>query len=132
MCEVDDHTALLDILDTAGAPEYAAMRELYLTTANAILVLYAVDNRESFDAVDEIVTAAKKADNIVVLAGNKSDKEAERVITEDEGRDKAAELECDGFMETSAKSGDNVNEAFYNLVRLVRSPVATIKSASKK
>ncbi|KNC74699.1 hypothetical protein SARC_12759, partial [Sphaeroforma arctica JP610] len=56
----------------------------------------------------------------LVLAGNKCDLEDDRQITFDEGKKAAEDLGNIPFIETSAKLGVNVDQAFYELVRLIR------------
>lgn len=57
-----------------------------------------------------------------ILIGNKSDWTDKKVVTEEQGRELAAELGIK-FMETSAKANDGVEEAFFTLARFVlRSP----------
>ena len=51
-----------------------------------------------------------------VLCGNKSDLESERQVTKDEGSELAKKLNIP-FIETSAKTGDKITEAFETLVR---------------
>ena len=51
-----------------------------------------------------------------MVLGNKCDLEESRVVTEQKGRILAAEYGAE-FFETSAKSGQNVEEAILTLVR---------------
>jgi GTPase SAR1 family protein len=51
-----------------------------------------------------------------ILIGNKCDWEEKRAVTEEQGRALAEELGVP-FMETSAKSNINVDEAFFSLAR---------------
>jgi len=44
----------VDILDTAGNLEFPAMRRLSISTAHAFLLVFAVDNRQSFDEVCQL------------------------------------------------------------------------------
>ncbi len=53
-----------------------------------------------------------------ILCGNKSDLEAERVVSREDG-EKAAQKLGIPFIETSAKTGSNVEQAFHELVRQV-------------
>jgi GTPase SAR1 family protein len=52
------------------------------------------------------------------LLGNKVDLSAKREIQEDAGIKMAKELNVD-YLETSAKSGTNVNQAFNTIVQLI-------------
>jgi len=55
----------------------------------------------------------------VMLVGNKSDKKEEREVSYSDGVTSAKILGCD-FLETSAKITENVEEAFYDIVRSLR------------
>jgi len=69
----------------------------------------------------------------MVLVGNKSDLEDERVVGKDQGGSLAHQFNCT-FFETSAKSKFNVNEIFYDLVQQINklNPVISDKKGSRK
>ena len=52
---------------------------------------------------------------IVMIIGNKCDRIEDRQVSEDRGKNVAEMLDCE-FMEVSAKTGENVDEAFEALV----------------
>ena len=55
-----------------------------------------------------------------MIIGNKCDQIEDRQVPEDKGREFAESLGCE-FMEVSAKTGENVDEAFEALVfRILR------------
>jgi len=56
----------------------------------------------------------------MVLVGNKSDLEHERVVATSEGGDLAKTFGVVPFLETSAKTRVNVEESFFTLVRQIR------------
>ena len=47
---------MLDILDTAGQEEYSAMRDQYTRTGDGFLIVFAVDNRDSFENAHNFFT----------------------------------------------------------------------------
>ena len=47
---------MLDVLDTAGQEEYSAMRDQYMRTGDGFLIVFAVDNRDSFENVHNFWT----------------------------------------------------------------------------
>ncbi|EJS41709.1 ras1p [Saccharomyces arboricola H-6] len=120
---IDDKVSILDILDTAGQEEYSAMREQYMRTGEGFLLVYSVTSRNSFDELlsyYQQIQRVKDADYIpVVVVGNKLDLENERQVSYEDGVRLAKQLNAP-FLETSAKQAINVDEAFYNLIRLVR------------
>ena len=62
----------------------------------------------------------KRQKPIFMLVGNKADKQLEREVTREEGMQLAREFGCE-FLETSAKTAQNVERLFTNLVRSLRS-----------
>ncbi|EFA86540.1 hypothetical protein PPL_00339 [Heterostelium album PN500] len=120
---IDDETCLLDILDTAGQEEYSAMRDQYMRTGQGFLCVYSIISRSSFDeiaAFREQILRVKDKDRVpMILVGNKCDLDNERQVSTTEGQEMAKSYSCP-FMETSAKSRVNVEEAFYELVREIR------------
>lgn len=122
-CVIDDEVALLDVLDTAGQEEYSAMREQYMRTGEGFLLVYSINNRQSFEEIktfqQQILRVKDKDYFPIIVVGNKCDLESERKVTQQEGEDLAQEFGCK-FIETSAKSRINVENAFYDLVREIR------------
>ena len=120
---VDGAVALLDILDTAGQDEYSAMRDQYISFGKGFLLAYSITSRISVDELDGIhksILRAKDADYVpMVLCATKCDLEAERVVPKEEGKRLAESYNCP-FFETSAKMHLNIDEAFNELVRVMR------------
>jgi len=122
-CIIDGETALLDVLDTAGQEEYSAMREQYMRTGEGFLLVYSITNRQSFEEImtfQQQILRVKDRDYFpIIVVGNKCDLEHEREVSTEEGESLARSFGCK-FIETSAKSRKNVEEAFYDIVREIR------------
>ncbi|XP_047657244.1 GTPase KRas isoform X4 [Tachysurus fulvidraco] len=130
---IDGETCLLDILDTAGQEEYSAMRDQYMRTGEGFLCVFAINNIKSFADVHlyrEQINRVKDSDNVpMVLVGNKCDLGSRSVETR-----QAQELARGygiPFVETSAKTRQGVEEAFYSLVREIRRYKETNRSNKK-
>eukprot|EP00727_Mastigamoeba_balamuthi_P007118 m51a1_g3026 putative ras gtpase (210) ;mRNA; f:879255-880303 len=121
---IDDAPAcVLDILDTAGQDEYSAMRDHYMRTGQGFLVVYSVGSRRTFQEVtafrEQIMRVKDTVAPAIVLVGNKIDLPVtEREVTTAEGKALATQYKCP-FIETSAKTRINVDEAYYEVVREV-------------
>lgn len=119
---IDGETCLLDILDTAGQEEYSAMRDQYMRTGEGFLCVFAVNNRKSFEDIAqyrEQIKRVKDADEVpMVLVGNKCDL-PKRDVNTGEATDLAKTYNIP-FQETSAKTRQGVDDAFYTLVREIR------------
>lgn len=122
-CVIDDEVALLDVLDTAGQEEYSAMREQYMRTGEGFLLVYSITSRQSFDEIlvfqQQILRVKDKDYFPIIVVGNKCDLEGDRQVSEAEGNSLARSFGCK-FIETSAKSRINVDNAFYDIVREIR------------
>ena len=120
---IDEEVALLDVLDTAGQEEYSAMREQYMRTGEGFLLVYSITSRNSFEEVstfrNQILRVKDKDYFPIIVVGNKSDLEFERQVSKQEGEALARSFGCK-FIETSAKTRINVDNAFYDIVREIR------------
>ena len=114
--EVSDTKVCLKIFDTAGQERFRSLVPMYYHNANIILVVFAVNDRTSFNTVREMFQGIKEinTEGWVVLCGNKADYE-EREVSYDEGSDLANELGID-YYETSAKTGYGITEMFIRTV----------------
>ncbi|KAI1899769.1 hypothetical protein AGOR_G00065160 [Albula goreensis] len=108
-----DATLRFEIWDTAGQEKYHSVTPLYYRGAHAALVVYDITKRESFIRAQLWLKELEKqyipGETEVVLVGNKMDLPDDREVSLQEGRSLA---ERGGllFMETSAKSGEQMNE----------------------
>ncbi|XP_053564840.1 ras-related protein Rab-37 isoform X3 [Bombina bombina] len=111
---VDGVKVKLQIWDTAGQERFRSVTHAYYRDAQALLLLYDITSKSSFDNIrawlTEIHEFAHK-DIVIMLLGNKSDVTSGRVIRTEDGESLAKEYGVP-FMETSAKTGKNVELAF--------------------
>ncbi|XP_017779321.1 PREDICTED: ras-related protein Rab-37-like isoform X3 [Nicrophorus vespilloides] len=116
---VDQTRVKLQIWDTAGQERFRSVTHAYYRDAHALLLLYDVTNKTSFDNIrawlGEIREYAQD-DVVIMLLGNKADAGVERAVRREEGERLAREYNV-AFMETSAKSGQNVDLAFLAIAR---------------
>nr|AEA35014.1 UBE2L3/KRAS fusion protein [Homo sapiens] len=119
---IDGETCLLDILDTAGQEEYSAMRDQYMRTGEGFLCVFAINNTKSFEDIHhyrEQIKRVKDSEDVpMVLVGNKCDLPSRTVDTK-QAQDLARSYGIP-FIETSAKTRQRVEDAFYTLVREIR------------
>jgi len=106
--------------DTAGYDHYFEPGRYY-RRAEGIILVYDITDSQSYDKINHYLEEIGKfADPSVdiLLIGNKIDLESERVVDTSKAKTFADEHNI-LFMETSAKSGANVEEAFTMLVRKI-------------
>ena len=120
---IDDSTAMLDILDTAGQEEFSSMQDQWMRDGKGFLLVYNIISRPTFDEVAVLydkILRTKDTDKVpVVLVGNKCDLQNQREVAYDDGAQLAKQWGC-GFFETSAKLKLNNEACFFELVREVR------------
>lgn len=110
----DSTSVKFEIWDTAGQERYASLAPLYYRGASAAVVVYDITNPETFLKAQFWVKELQKHGNPVIvmaLVGNKADLESQRQVSREEAQEYA---ESNGmfYIETSAKTSDNVNQLF--------------------
>ena len=112
--KIKNKNVKIQIWDTAGQEVYQAITRGYYKGATGAFVVYDITRKETFEHVEkwleDVRTNASK-DIQVILIGNKKDLENERVVSFDDGSS-LAEKHNILFLETSAKTAFNVQEAF--------------------
>jgi GTPase KRas protein len=150
---VDNRPCILEIIDTAGRGEYAALREDYIRDGDAFIIAYSVTSRKSFSHVRAYYNNIKQVKkdmevehtlklspskrpvrSPIILVGTKTDVQAQREVSYKEGRMLSKSLDC-WFYETSPKCGSDVERAFSDVIRCFRQenlPGHPKPSASKR
>ena len=112
---IGDKIYRIQVYDTAGAENFRSITRTYYKSSVCAIIVYDITNRESFNNVNVWVEDCKNqtAKTIqIVLVGNKTDLEDKRQVDTEEG-EQLAEKYGILFKETSAKTGDNVNEILH-------------------
>ena len=115
--EIDNKNVKLQIWDTAGQERFKNITASYYRGAHGIFVVYDISDTESFKNINNWLIEIEKNANINVykiLVGNKCDLEDKRTVSYQQGKE-LAETYGMQFIETSAKSNTNVDEAFHLL-----------------
>mmetsp|Transcript_37282 Transcript_37282/g.117492 ORF Transcript_37282/g.117492 Transcript_37282/m.117492 type:complete len:206 (-) Transcript_37282:31-648(-) len=114
---VDQKNIKLQIWDTAGQERFRTITSAYYRGADGIMLVYDIQDRDSFLQVDEWLSEVNKyvsEGTCKILIGNKCDMTSERQVSTEEAQKKASELGL-AFMEVSAKEAINVDAAFQAL-----------------
>jgi len=120
---LDGEEVQIDILDTAGQEDYAAIRDNYFRSGEGFLCVFSITETESFQATQEFreQILRVKGDETVpfILVGNKSDLEERRKVSKEETENLVAKWGVP-YVETSAKTKTNVDKVFFDLMREIR------------
>ena len=134
-CLVDQKTAFLDILDTAGQEEYSALRDQWVREGRAFLLVYSVTSKQTFDEIpqfrERILLVNEDEVVPMVLVGNKCDLDSERQVSTEDGRKLAQDYGGIPFVECSARESLKCEDVFFEAVREIRKLDATVAMESK-
>ena len=111
---IDGTTIKLQIWDTAGQERFRTITAAYFRGADGVILVYDVTNTRSLKRISEwndlcLKSVPELYDKILV--GNKKDLEETRAVSMEEGQQMADDLDISDHMETSAKTGENVESA---------------------
>lgn len=115
--KIDNKTVKLQIWDTAGQERFRTITSAYYRGADGIIMVYDVTSSDTFDHVNDWLKEVNRyasEGTCKLLVGNKSDRTADKAVTAETAKEFADELGI-AFLETSAKSAKNVEEAFLTL-----------------
>ena len=99
--------------DLAGQAQFKRVRQSYLSNAEAGILVYDVTRKDTLDKVENWFNEIKDVSSSIslILVGNKIDLTEDRVISTEMGEALAKKLNL-SYIETSAKTGENINDAF--------------------
>lgn len=113
-------TIQLKLYDTAGEEELRSYRAGYIRKSHGFILIYALNDRASLEETEKLFNdiSQEKKDPIILLCGNKSDLKEEREITREEGEELAQYMKGE-YMETSAKTRENIDELFNKITEMI-------------
>lgn len=130
--DVEGSPSYVHFWDLAGDPIYLEVRNEFYSEANGILLVYDASSRESFNRLQTWIDEGNQyhADwSSMILIGNKSDSPTVQV-SKDEAAAFAKKYGGQSF-QVSAKSGDQITEAFNALLHNIRCKLGDTTSTSE-
>ena len=125
--ELEGKVIKLQIWDTAGQERFRTITSSYYRGAHGIIVVYDVTDQESFNNVKTWLNEINRYANENVnklLVGNKSDLTSKKVVDFQTAKAFADEIGIP-FLETSAKSATNVEQAFMTMASEIKNRMAS-------
>merc|ERR1719181_1957849 len=123
---IDNKQIKLQIWDTAGQESFRSITRSYYRGASGALLVYDISRRDTFNHLTRWLEEAKQNANasmVIMLIGNKCDLER-REVSYEEGAQFARQHGL-VFRETSAKTSQNVEEAFIQTGRKIHDNIQT-------
>lgn len=123
--EIDGKKIKLQVWLFEDKERFRFLLPTYTRAADGALFIYDVTNYSSLTHIDDWLSVVRKQMKSeqnkfpIVVVGNKADLEDARVVSGEEGIEFAKSKGVDGFIECSAKTGENVEEVFDALTRLM-------------
>jgi len=115
--ELDGKNVRLLLWDIGGQPQFHKLRTIYFKGSNAALGVFDLSSSQTLLKIPGWVSSIKKTVKKTIpmlLIGNKVD--LEREVDRIEAEDSAKRLNCE-YLETSAKTGENVELAFAKIAK---------------
>ena len=112
-------------IDTCGGNDFPAMRRIEISKGNAFFVVYAINDRKTFETTKSILAEIRSLkgdmeDLKIILIGTKTDLEDEREVQYNEGRALVNQLNerdiTSRFFEVGSKEDNNVAIVFESLL----------------
>ena len=113
--KVEDKIVKLQMWDTCGQEVYRSLISSFYRSASLAIIVYSIDNEESFNNIEKWLNDVKSQSNPnvkIFLIGNKADLEDKRKVARIEGEKFYNDHKLSYFIETSAKTGFNVQNVF--------------------
>jgi small GTP-binding protein len=121
LISLDGVPVKLQIWDTAGQESFRSITRSYYRGAAGALLVFDVTRRKTFESVSSWLDDARSHSNLpltILLIGNKVDLENQREVTKEEAQAFATKNEI-SYIETSAKTAFNVEEAFLGTAKAI-------------
>ena len=126
--EIDGKKIKLQIWETAGEERFRTITTSYYKGAHAILIVFDITEKDSFDHVKNWVADIDKFAKqgvLRILVGNKCDLEKQRNVSKEEANELAEKLGIK-YIETSAKDTINIETLFVDTAKYLLSKQVNI------
>ena len=122
MVQVDGHNLKLQLWDTAGQERFRAITRSYFRNAVGALLVFDISDQNSFAKIsgwmEDVRQSSKPHEPVFLLVGNKADLDRQRQVLRVDAERLASSFKID-YIETSSRTGQNVEEIFNVLARRI-------------
>ena len=131
---INTNVVKLQVWDTCGQEVYKSLISNFYRNSSLALIVYAINNRNSFEHAEIWLNELKNKSNPKVrifLVGNKCDLENTRVVSREEVENFKNEKNLDKFIETSAKTGENARNVLLEAAKMLFKDYLKVKEKIK-
>ena len=110
----------LQVWDTAGQERFKSITKSFFRNTNGIIFVYDITKKVTFKNLKDWIGDSEANDSGFkrILVGNKIDLQNKRQVKIEEAKEMAVKKNME-VMETSAKTGANINKVFMKMVELI-------------
>lgn len=126
--EIESSKFKLQLWDTAGQERFHSITQSYYRCSDGAVIVFDVTDNASFENVSNWIKEYSDftdGNHNIIIVGNKNDLESERKVNTEDAKQFAKSKNVE-YIETSAKDGNSVTEAF----ELIEQIIYTSKKAS--
>lgn len=124
--EIEGKKVTLQIWDFAGEDRFRFLLPSYAKGANGVIFMFDITRYTSLNSVNEWLNVFKKSfkeeeveEVPMIMVGGKLDLNERRTISRIEAENIASEFQFYDYLECSAKTGENVEEIFNKIARIM-------------
>jgi small GTP-binding protein len=105
--------------DTAGQEKFRSTAALYFRGASLGVLVFSLIDDQSFQDVESWASdfSAIQSDSKIILIGNKSDLQDDRVVTFDQATQTSSKNAFCGYIEVSARTGEGIEELLQHIAK---------------
>ena len=119
--EINNRIYRIQVWDTAGQEQFRSIARAYYKNSVCACIVYDITSRNSFNSIQNWIDDCTKQTPksiLLILIGNKNDLNDKREVQYEEGAEFARRRNMI-FLETSAKTGNNINDIFEKSVQQI-------------
>lgn len=122
LLQIEDKIIKLQIWDTAGQESFKSLNKIFYRGSHCVFLVYDLTREETFNNIEDWLKEVKMNtgnDCMTYLVGNQVDNEDAREVSIEKANGYAKSAGISRVMETSAKTGERVEEIFITAAKML-------------